>query len=403
MRYLIIGVNYFPELTGIGKFSGEMGEYLALQGHDVIVITAPPYYPAWEVAQGYFRYWYKMERIAGVRVVRCPLWVPSSPTGLKRILHLLSFAASSAVPTLWTAFKSRPDVVMVIEPPFVCTPVALLAGVLSGGRTWLHIQDFEIDAAFELGLIRSSRLRKVALGLERWLMRRFDRVSTISERMLQRLSAKGVPMDHQFLFPNWVDTDHIRPLDRSGAYRQECGITDEQVLLLYSGNMGGKQGLDVIVQMAQQLAGDSRYQFLLCGEGAYRKELEHKAAGLSNIRFIDLQPMERLNELLNSADIHLLPQRADAEDLVMPSKLTAMLASGKPVIATASEKSQVGQVVAKAGILVPAGDPVAFAAAIERLAMSPDMRETLGRAGREYAVGHWGKANVLGQAFGTPI
>lgn len=400
MRYLIIGINYYPELTGIGKFSGEMGEYLAANGHEVTVVTAPPYYPAWKVADGYRRYWYERERHAGVDIIRCPLWVPSRPSGLKRILHLLSFAVSSAIPALMIAARRRPDVVMVVEPPFMCTPTGLLAAFISRGRSWLHIQDFEIDAAFDLGLIRSPFLRKVAYGMERVILARFDRVSTISDRMMERLSGKGVPAERQAYFPNWVDTDQIRPLDREGNdFRASLGLDGDRILLLYSGNMGGKQGLEVIIEAASRLRADGRFFFLLCGEGAFRDTLERQAGELPNVRFINLQPFEKLNELLNSADIHLLPQREDAEDLVMPSKLTAMLASGRPVIATATEKSQVGQVVGKTGMLVPAGDVEALVRAIEKLASSGELRERLGAAGRRYAVEHWGKIGVLGKTF----
>jgi colanic acid biosynthesis glycosyl transferase WcaI len=108
-----------------------------------------------------------------------------------------------------------------------------------------------------------------------------------------------------------------------------------------------------------------------------------------------LQPLERFNELLNLADIHLLPQRADAEDLVMPSKLTAMLASGRPVIATARAGSQVAEVVSRCGQVVMPGDQQEFMTAVERLGRSPEERQRLGLAGRAFAVEHWSKQAVL--------
>ena len=95
MRFVVYAINYRPELTGIGKFSGEMAEWLVAKGHEVRVVTAPPYYPQWRVL-GHYRSWhYRRESLNGVKVWRCPLWVPSRPSGLKRILHLASFALSS--------------------------------------------------------------------------------------------------------------------------------------------------------------------------------------------------------------------------------------------------------------------------------------------------------------------
>ncbi|MDF1594220.1 MAG: glycosyltransferase [Desulfobacterales bacterium] len=88
MRILIVGINFAPELVGIGKYTAEMVDWLAGQGHDVRVVTAPPYYPKWQVWDGYSGRHYKLENNNGVRVYRCPLWVPEMVSGLKRILHL---------------------------------------------------------------------------------------------------------------------------------------------------------------------------------------------------------------------------------------------------------------------------------------------------------------------------
>jgi colanic acid biosynthesis glycosyl transferase WcaI len=177
--------------------------------------------------------------------------------------------------------------------------------------------------------------------------------------------------------------------------RDEFGITRGRIVLLYSGNMGRKQGLDLIIDVAELLADNPDFLFVLCGEGSERIELEEKAARLSNVHFLTLQPAGRLNELLNLTDIHLLPQRADAEDLVMPSKLTAMLASGRPVIATARAGSQVAEVVSRCGEVVSPGDRYGFRSAIERLGRSPELRARLGMAGRDFAMEHWSKQTVL--------
>lgn len=399
MKILIQGINYHPELTGIGKYTGEMAEWLACRGHEVRVITAPPYYPAWEVSDGYSGIRYSRETLNGVDVIRCPLWVPRKPTGLKRIIHMITFSSTSFPPMIWSAMRWRPDVVMVLEPPIACAPTALLAARVAGSTSWLHIQDYEVDAAFDLGILSSELFRKVLMGVERWIMRRFSRVSTISPRMLDKALGKGVEESNAYLFPNWVDTDLIRPLNPGGGYRSSLGIRPDQVVLLYSGNMGAKQGLDVVAECVKRFSGEDLFQFVFCGAGSGRKELQASLAGLGHVHFLDLQPLERLNELLNSADIHLLPQRPDVEDLVMPSKLTAMLASGRPTIAMARPGTQVSEVVRSCGIVVEPGSADALEQAIRRLAQDPDARNGLGSAGREYAVRHWGRDQVLERAW----
>src|SRR5688572_1831010 len=400
VRVLIVAINFAPELTGIGKYVGDMTAWMSDAGIDVRVVTAPPYYPEWSVRPGYSAGRYSTDQMAGAKVFRCPLWVPKRPGGLKRILHLVAFAFSGFPVVLWQALAWRPQVVMVIVPPLACAPVAWLAARVSGARAWLHVQDLEVDAAFDLGMLKQPWLRRLVLAMERGLMRRFDRVTSISQRMLARLRDKGVSDDRLGFFPNWVDTDLIRPLKGSNALRAALGVTADTPVLLYSGNMGEKQGLEVIVEVARAFQDSTeKALFMLCGDGAARARIERAAAGLANVRFMPLQPAERLNELLNLADIHLLPQRSDAEGLVMPSKLTAIMASGKPVVAGAHTDSDVGRAAAAGGIVVPPGDAGAFSRAIGRLLADSSMRDRLGVSARAYALENWERSTVLRRAL----
>ena len=394
-RLLVLALNYAPELTGIGKYVGEMTAWLAERGVEVRVITAPPYYPAWSVQPPYSSRRYARERVAGVEVWRCPLYVPRRPRALSRLLHLASFALTSLPVLLWQALRWRPRHILVIEPPLACAPGALSAALLCGARTWLHVQDFEVDAAFELGMLRPGALQRLALSVERWLLRRFDYVSSISPRMLKKLQDKGVAAARIGNFPNWVDTELIRPLDGRVNLRAALGIAPRVPVLLYSGNMGEKQGLDLLIDTARGFAGQREALFLLCGDGAMRARLESSAQGLANVRFIPLQPLSVLNQLLNLADVHLLPQREGAEDLVMPSKLSAIMASGRPVLATARAGSDVELAAREGGLVVEPGDRAAFAAALMRLLDDPALRQRLGAAGRRHAIGEWDKGAVL--------
>jgi len=395
MRILIYGINYVPELTGIGKFTGEMAEWFAAQGHEVQVVTAPPYYPVWKIAKGYSAWLYRRELLSGITVWRCPLWVPRQQSGLKRILHLASFAFSSLWIILQQGLLWQPDIVFVIEPPLFCAPAALIVARLSHARAWMHIQDFEVDVAFDLGLLSTGWMRQLATALESWLMRRFDFVSTISERMLDRLAVKGVDESRCVLFSNWVDTDVICPLNIPSLFGAELAIKPGTIVALYSGNMGEKQGLEILIEAARLLIDQANILFVLCGDGGAKQRLLELAKHLPNVHFLSLQPIERLNALLNLADIHLLPQRSDAADLVMPSKLQGMFASGRPVVATAHLSTQVAQVVEGRGVVVPPGDALALAKAILYLAQDPQERTRLGQAARSFAVTHWSREKIL--------
>ena len=393
MRILIVGINYAPELTGIGKYTSEMAEWLAAAGHAVRIVTAPTYYPEWRVADGYAAWRYSKEVRKGVPIWRCPVWVPARPSGLKRLLHLASFALSS-LPVMVRQIFWRPNVILVIEPPLFCAPLVWLCAKLSGAKAWLHVQDFEVDAAFELGILRAQWMHSVVGKTESWLMRRFNRVSTITDNMLERLSIKGVAQEKSVLLPNWVDVQDIFPLPQASIYRAELGIEDDECVALYSGNMGEKQGLEILLAAARSLQAESRLLFVLCGAGAARERLMQMGGDLHNVRWLPLQPTEKLNELLNLADVHLLPQRADAADLGMPSKLIGMLASGRPVLATAHPGTQLAKMVSSCGRVVEPGNAQEFAQGLLELLHAPQERERLGVEARK-AAQDWDKSSVL--------
>jgi colanic acid biosynthesis glycosyl transferase WcaI len=384
MKILLYGINYAPELTGIGKYTAEMAETLAATGHQVRVVCAPPYYPEWRLATGFSAFRYTHEWRNGVHIWRTPLWVPSQPKGARRIAHLASFALSSLPVLLRHAFW-RPDVVVCIAPSLMNAPTGWLVARLTGAYAWLHIQDYEVDSAFSLGMLKGSLLKCTALALERVLLKRFDTVSTISGKMVEHALRKGVEESKVVRFSNWADTESIYPLDRHSRLRSELNIPDAATVVLYSGNMGAKQGLEVLAAAAVGFAQRDYVVFVFCGTGPARDAVTAVCGNLRNCRFIDLQPLDRLNELLNLADIHVLPQRADAADLVMPSKLTGMLASGRAVIAMASPGTELYEAVSPRGVVVPPGDASLLVSAIERLANNAVERARLGAAGREFA------------------
>lgn len=448
MRILIHGLNFAPELVGVGKFTGDMAEWLAERGHEVRVVTAPPFNPASQVFAGFSAWSYRREdrvystpdnsanpdpiRGANVSVCnakarddgnpsastrsgvlvsevvsregltgaghlsvfRCPLWVPSRPSGMKRVFHLASFAFTS----LWNMLRQvpwHPEVVLVIEPTLLCAPTAWLTGWLSGARTWFHVQDFEVDAAFDLGLLTSPRFRRLAAFVEGSCMQGFDRVSTISEKMSLRLIQKGVEASRCLLFPNWVDTSAIFPLVSPSSLRRELGISPKAVVALYSGSMAHKQGVEVLAEVARELRSRDDLHFVFCGEGPVKSILADLTAQIKSVHLLPLQPLERLNDLLNLADIHLLPQRASAADLVMPSKLTGMLASGRPIVASAPTGTQLAAAVDGRGIVVPPEDVSSFVWAIDHLASHAELREKLGQSARACAVATLDKKAVL--------
>lgn len=309
MKFLIYGINYAPELTGTGKYTGEMAQWLAAQGHEVRVITAPPYYPQWRVLPGWSGWRWRKEPDA-VTVWRCPLYVPSRPSTLKRLVHLASFAVSSLFPLLGQR-RWRPDVIIGIAPTLFCVPGIRLLARLSGAHTVLHIQDFEVDAMLGLDMAGGGRgtLARLAAAFERSCLHQVDTVSTISRSMMNNAIAKGVPESRVMFFPNWSEVARFRAVSDAdvAALRQQLGLPTDRNVLLYSGNVGEKQGLENVIAAAARFR-DRPWLFAIVGEGGSRARLEKMVAErqLDNVRFLPLQPYDALLAL---ADCHLVIQR----------------------------------------------------------------------------------------------
>ena len=395
MRLLILGINYAPEIISTGVYSTGMAEHLAAHGNDVSVITGQPYFPDWKIFDGWPNWRWKREQHNSVKIIHCPLYVPAKPTGARRIFHHASFACAALPVSLWQALKRRPDVVIVVAPSMLSAPVGWIAAKVAGAASWLHIQDFEVEAAFTTGLLdEASWVGRLAKAFERWVLNRFDRISTISPQMLDKLRKKNLPETRLFELRNWANLSKVKPVDPPSPMRDTLSITTKHVLL-YSGNLANKQGLEILPAVARQLAHRDDFTMVICGEGPMSNDLKKLAQDVKSIQFIPLQPIEKLSDLLGMADVHLLPQMAGVADLMLPSKLTNMLASGRPVIATAEPNTALAREIEGCGLITSPTDTAAMAAAIENLLNVPEKRYELGEAARDRALQNWNSDTIL--------
>lgn len=397
MKILVYGINYSPELTGIGKYSGEMARWFAKQGHEVRVVTAPPYYPDWKVWKAFSGGRYDTRLEGGVRVTRCPLYVPERPSALKRVLHLASFSVSSSLAVLGL-LRWKPDLVILVVPTLFSAPQALLAAKLSGAKSVLHIQDYEVDALFGLGIASGGLLKRFAFAAERAILRAFDRVSTISSGMLKRARQKGVSEARLRFFPNWSETGRFQDVARDPALLARLGVAPEKKVLLYSGNIGEKQGLETVIEAAERLRDRHDLQFLIVGEGAGRIRLVEMARrkGLTNLVFAPLQPYEQLPALLASADCHLVIQKRGAADAVLPSKLTNILAVGGNAVITADGDTSLGLLCEEFPGIAVRIEPESVDALIEGIDHTLTMSQPNAIAS-EYAREYLDKDRILGR------
>ena len=398
MKILICGINYAPDLTGIGKYTGEMGSWLAKNGHDVDVITGMPYYPQWKVDAAYKKRWWHKENIEGVKVYRCPLYVPGKVSSLKRIIHEFSFVLSTLPVWIKKMFSKKYDVVISVSPPFHLGILPLLYAKLRGTKIVTHIQDLQVDVAKELNMINNQRLLNTMFAMEKFILKGSSAVSTISKGLLNKIKDKGILAANCLLFPNWVDETIIRPVTKEKSLRSEFGLSHEDKVILYSGNLGEKQGLENIIEAAKSFREDPSVKFVIVGSGGGELKLKEtvKEAGLSNILFHPLVSYEKLSALLAMADLHLVLQKKNAADLVMPSKLTSILAAGGCPLVTASEGSTLHKLIHKneMGIVVEPDDHALLARGI-RFALDNSLEKFRSNA-RYYASRYLSKEVILG-------
>lgn len=398
MRILALGINYWPEKTGIAVYNVRRSEFLASRGHEVTVATAPPYYPEWRIYEGYQGLTWKRERRNGVDILRSPLFVPKRVTSATRILHEASFLASACL----RAFGAgKPDMLFVVSPPL---GLGLVARTLT--RWWripyaFHVEDLQPDTAVGLGMLRESSLVRALYRMEHASYRGAAIVSTLNEAMATRIVAKGVEAEKVRVFPHGVDPS-LRAIgtDRApgAAFRRAHGL-DGKFLVVHAGNMGVKQGLDVVLDCAALSLGDRDLAFVFVGDGAMRPALEERVRReqLTNVRFLPVLADAEFHRMLAATDVGLVVQQKVVSDILFPSKLETLLAAGRPVVCSVSATSEVARVVreAKAGLVAAAEDAGALLDAISALRRDESMRARMAESGRQFACDRWDSRVVL--------
>jgi colanic acid biosynthesis glycosyl transferase WcaI len=396
MRILLVCLNYAPEVVGIGPYNTGLSEYLASRGHQVSVLTSFPHYPHWRIDPGYKRKRpFLVEMINGVKVIRSPILLPGTrQNAFRRVLY----DSSSSIGALITSMGvGQIDTVICISPPLQLGLAAWLIARSRGSRFLLHLQDLVPDAALSIGIMREGLAIGIARRMERFVYSRSDRITVISQGFEDNLACKGVALEKLHVLPNWVETRQFKGA-QDPTIRAALGAADGETLILHTGNMGAKQGLETVVDAAAELANE-RIVMGLIGDGNSRTGLQAQAARLrlTNIRFLPLQ--SDFPATLAAADLLVLTQRRSMVDSVAPSKLLSYMASGKPVVAAVNDHSEAARMIraANCGVVVPPEEPKALAAALRDLHRRPEDRKSLGDAGRRHVAAHYERSDVLAE------
>ena len=399
MKLLIVCPHFTPDVAPTGEVMTSIAGALVDRGHELHVLTALPWYREHRVEPGWGGRLWRTERTAWGRITRLHPF-PTDKTNIPA--RAAAFAGFTGLATIVGLLgRARPDAVMVMSPPLPLGVAGWLAAASRRAPFVFNVQDVFPDVAVELGAISDPRVIAAASWLERFLYRRADAVTVLSDDLRDNVAAKlrGHRPERVEVIPNFVDTERIVPADRENSYRSEYDLSGRTVVM-YAGNVGLSQSLDLVVDAARRHQHREDLVFVINGGGSALADLKEQAAGLDNLRFVPMQPRERLPEVLAAADLHLVPLRSGLARSSVPSKLYSILASGRPVLASVDAGTEVASTIerAGAGVSVPPEDPAAFSAALDGLLDDPVRMAALGMAGRHFVEG-WVSPAAVGAAY----
>jgi len=389
-RVTILGLNYAPEPTGNAPYTTALAKHLQASGEDVTVFTSFPHYPQWSRYAGYSG-WRSSAQDSDVDLVRLAHWIPNPPRGWRRLASELSFGLRLAF-TRWR----RPNVVVLVSPALFSSWIAMMRLVLQRRpKRVVWVQDLYSQGMAEMGEGGGAALR-VVRAVERWTLRRAHTVVAIHETMAARMTTTlGVDASRVVVIPNW---SHVTPSDSTPeAAKSELGWPPT-FTVLHAGNMGLKQGLEVIVEAARAAADDEiDVRFVLLGDGGERKSLQRAAEGLPNLGFVDPLDAQAFPIALAAADVLVVTEAPGVAEMAAPSKLTSYFAAARPVIASVSPTGIVAQIMADsgAGPVVPGGDGPALLAGIKKVAEDADLWARAAASAHAYWQRNLGPAQAL--------
>jgi colanic acid biosynthesis glycosyl transferase WcaI len=399
VNLLVLCPHYAPDTAPTGEVMTSIGDELIARGHRLHVVTALPWYQHHRIEPGWTGRLVRAEDHPWGRITR----VHPFPTDKRNIpARAAAFGGFTLLSTLVGAMsRGAVDGVLAMSPPLTIGLAGWAVSSMRRAPFVFNIQDVFPDAAIETGAITSPRVIQAAAALERFTYRRADAVTVLSDDLRDNVAAKlvGHRPARVRVIPNFVDTERIAPSDRENAYRAENGLSGRRVVM-YAGNVGLSQSLDLVLDAAAAFAHEPDVVFVINGGGSARLDLERRARGMANVRFVDAQPRERLSELLAAADIHVVPLKQGLARASVPSKMYSILAAGRPIVASVDPGTEVANVVdrAGAGIAVAPGDPEAFTKAIAALLANPAEAKAMGVSGRRFVEG-WASPAAVAERY----
>jgi colanic acid biosynthesis glycosyl transferase WcaI len=383
MKFLILTQYFPPEIGGPQTRLQSFAFELRRLGHEVEIVTGMPNYPRGRMFPGYERSFYRREIRQDIVVHRVWLY-PALGGGTQRMLNYGSFTLTS----FFGLFRAqKPDCIFVESPPLSLSFPAYIVGLLWRVPFIFNVADLWPDSIVEGGFLNGGPLVRLLYAFERWTYSRATYVNAVTEGIRESLAQKKfVPSGKILFLPNGVDTILYQPSPSDENLKQRLGLLGKKVIL-WAGTLGHAHGLNYVLQAAKLLESHPEIHFLFVGDGSARADLERlrRRMNLRNVTFHDPVSLEQLPPYFSIAESGLSSLLGiPLYDGARPSKFFPVLASGKPLIFVGRGEAARLVEEAKAGIVVPPGDPQALANSVLRLLENPQLISEFGRNGRKF-------------------
>jgi colanic acid biosynthesis glycosyl transferase WcaI len=391
-RVLILTLVFPPDNVSTAQLMADLALDLQRAGHSVEVLTTLPHYNRDEVAvlkQPMQRAWFGLlwrSNFCGIGVYH--VWMPKK--GRNKIYRILTWIGFHLIGTVAGLTKVRsPDVILSPSPPLTIGLAAWFLAFWQKARYIYNVQELYPDVAINLGALKNRWIIELLYRMERFVYRKSAAVTVISPRMRTRVLEKGISAEKVLLIPNFVDVDGFVPATKNNEFSLRHHL-QAKFVVIYAGNMGVPQHLEVLLAAASQLRDERDIRILLMGNGSERERLERLAEELrlENVQILPQQPYAVMPEAYAASDLAYVPQALGTSNDGIPSKVYRILASGRPVLACTDQDSDLARLIeeASAGVVVTAGTPNAIAEAIRSAADDPSTCRVWGANGRAHVV-----------------
>lgn len=278
-----------------------------------------------------------------------------------KILRLLRYIAMNIVFIFKSLFVKADAIFVQSTPPTQGAMAAIIKKVKKIPFIY-NVQDVFPDSIVLMGITTDkSMIYRLGLFIEKFTYRNANKIIVISNDMKNNLIKKGVSEEKIEVVSNWVDTSIVKPIKKDTNYLfDKYNLNMDNFYVVYAGNLGHAQDINVILNAAKNLIHYQQIQFIIFGAGAMEDYYKKKASemNLKNLIFLPLQSYDKVSFVYSLADVSIVTCKQGFGKSAMPSKTWNIMATATPIIANFDENTDMEYIIKKykLGLFNKSGD-----------------------------------------------